>query len=165
VRSHLEDLKACLDPLASLPHLVIHGDYYADNLVLRDDEVVGVVDFDQAHWCTRALEVAEALIFFAREPGARLQHIVYSGALDLESVERFLADYSSEIYLLDAEVRALPHLVRLIWTCAALDPPLRPRPSAEVAVQVLPEVLYLADWARAHAQEIVEIGFAARQGR
>jgi Ser/Thr protein kinase RdoA (MazF antagonist) len=147
-----------------LHELVIHGDYYADNLIMRDDEVVGVVDYDQAQWSWRALEVAEALIFFAREPEERLQQIVYSGALDLEAVERFLAAYSRVIHLTDAEIMALPHFVRLIWMCAALDPPLRPHPTAKEAAQVVPEVLYLADWAQAHGAKIQEIGFTVRAG-
>jgi Ser/Thr protein kinase RdoA (MazF antagonist) len=93
-----------------------------------------------------------------------LKHIVYSGAVDLSLVERFLTAYSSVTYLSDAEIGALPHFMRVIWMCAALDPPLQARPSAEAAQHVLPEVLYLADWAQAHVREITAIGFAARPG-
>jgi hypothetical protein len=32
----------------------------------------------------------------------------------------------------------------------------------ENAPQVLPEILALAEWARVHTQDIIEIGFAAR---
>jgi Ser/Thr protein kinase RdoA (MazF antagonist) len=152
--AHQADLEGCFGECGAWPELVIHGDYYAENLIVRGDAIVGVVDYDLAHWCWRALEVAEALIYFACEPEQRLEHIVYSGALDLGAVERFLVTYATVIRLLDAEVRALPHLVRTIWMCAALDPPLRPRPSAQAAPQVLPEVLDLADWAQAHAAEM-----------
>jgi Ser/Thr protein kinase RdoA (MazF antagonist) len=148
-----------------VPELVIHGDYYADNLIVRDDRIVGVIDYDQAHWCWRAMEVAEALIYFAREAEERLEHIVYSGALDLGAVERFLAAYGTEVWLSDAELEVLPHLVRAIWMCAALDPPLAPRPDVKAALDVLPEVLYLADWAKLHAAEFTEIGFAVRSNR
>jgi Ser/Thr protein kinase RdoA (MazF antagonist) len=161
--AHVADLWACRGTFQDLPELVVHGDYYAENLILRDDKVVGVVDYDQAHWCPRVLEVAEALLFFAREPEKRLEHIVYSGALDLGSVERFLAAYGGVIRLSDAEIRALPHFMRVIWMCAALDPPLEPRPSVEDAAQVLPEVLYLANWAQSHRSEIQEIGYAFRK--
>jgi Ser/Thr protein kinase RdoA (MazF antagonist) len=129
---------------------------------MRDNEVAGVVDYDQAQWSWRALELAEALIFFAREPQERLQRIVYSGALDLEAVGRFLTAYGRVIRLSKAEILALPHLVRLIWMCAALDPPLCPRPSATEAGQVVNEVLYLADWAQAHKAQMQEIGFSVR---
>jgi Ser/Thr protein kinase RdoA (MazF antagonist) len=142
---------------------VIHGDYYAENLILRDDKVVGLVDYDQAHWCPRVLEVAEALLFFARETEKRLEHIVYSGALDLGSVERFLTAYGGTISLSDAEIRALPYFAQMIWMCAALDPPLGPRPRIEDAACVLPEVLYLAGWAQSHRSEVQEIGYAVRK--
>jgi Ser/Thr protein kinase RdoA (MazF antagonist) len=162
--AHAADLEERLCDLDCLCELVIHGDYYADNLIMRDDEVVGVVDYDQAQWSWRALELAEALIFFAREREERLRQIVYSGVLDFEAVERFLAAYSRVVQLSDVEILALPQFVRLIWMCAALDPPLGPRPRAKEAAQVVPEVLYLADWAQAHSAKMQEIGFAARAG-
>jgi Ser/Thr protein kinase RdoA (MazF antagonist) len=161
--AHVRDLEDRLGSLAVLPELVIHGDYYAENLIMRDNEVVGLIDYDQAHWCSRVLEVAEALIYFAREPEERLKHIVYPAALDLDVTRRFLAAYGAVVYLSDAELYALPHLVRTIWMCAALDPPLKPRTSVQSAPQVLPEVLYLADWARDHAPELTEMGMATRR--
>jgi Ser/Thr protein kinase RdoA (MazF antagonist) len=159
---HVANLVARSREYAELPELVIHGDYYAENLIMEGDEIVGVIDYDQAHWCWRALEVAEALIYFAREPGKRLRHIVYPGALDLDAVRRFLSEYCSVVCLSDAEINALPLFVRTIWMCAALDPPLRPRPNVQAAPLVLPEVLYLAEWAQAHAAEIREIGLDVR---
>jgi Ser/Thr protein kinase RdoA (MazF antagonist) len=111
------------------------------------------------------MEVAEALIYFAREAEKRLEHIVYSAALDLAVAKRFLAAYGTRVWLTDAELEALPHLVRTIWMCASLDPPLAPRPDVKAAPDVLSEVLYLADWAQLHAAELVEIGFAVRSGR
>jgi homoserine kinase type II len=163
LRTHLQDLQARRDQLAKLPALVIHGDYHADNLIVRGDKIAGLVDYDQAHWSWRALEVAEALIFFARESEPRLVHIVYKGALDLGAVESFLVAYGTAIRLSDAEIRALPDLVRIIWICAALDPPLGPPVDIGNAPQALSEVLYLADWAQAHAEEITEIGLASRR--
>jgi Ser/Thr protein kinase RdoA (MazF antagonist) len=148
--------------LYELPELVIHGDYYADNLIVREDRIAGVVDYDEAHWSWRALEVAEALIYFAREPERSLEHIVYTGPLELTAVEEFLSAYCATTQLSEAEIRALPHLVRTIWICAALNPPLRSRLSAEEAPRALLEVLSLADWAQSHTAQIVEIGFAAQ---
>lgn len=157
------DLAACLCEVGSLPELVIHGDYYAENLIMHNDQVVGVVDYDEAHWCSRAMEVAEVLIYFAKETKVHLEHIVYSGALDLDAVESFLAAYGTVVALSDAEIRALPNLIGTIWLCASLNPPMRPRPDAQVAPLVLLEVLYLADWSQSHADELVEIGFATRK--
>jgi homoserine kinase type II len=158
LQRHASDLVACYRGFGRLPELVIHGDFYAENLILQGDAIAGVVDYDLAHWCARTLELAEALIYFAREPKRRFQHIVYPGVLDLGLVERFLASYTEMVGLSVAEVRALPHLIRTIWLCASLDPPLRSRLSAEEAPQAVPEVLALADWAAAHVAEIVEMG-------
>jgi homoserine kinase type II len=162
---HVNDLRTLYRGFGDLPELVIHGDYYAENLIWRGDTVVGVVDYDQAHWCARVLELAEALIYFAREPNRRFKHIVYPGALDLGRIAGFLRAYMEIIRLSEAEVRALPHLMRTIWMCASLQPPLQPRLTLERAAQVLPEVLALADWASVHAPDIAQLGFDVRSGR
>jgi homoserine kinase type II len=159
--AHADDLRERFAAYAELPALIIHGDYHAGNLILQGDTVVGVVDFDLAHRCWRAMEVAEALIFFATQRTRRLEHVVYAGVLDLQAVGRFIETYSAASALSRAELEALPHLVRTIWLCAALDPPLEPLLSLDRAPQALPEVLVLADWARAHAGDIVGIGMAA----
>jgi homoserine kinase type II len=158
---HTDDLTARFEGFSALPELIIHGDYHAGNLIIQRDTVVGVVDFDLAHRCFRAMELAEALIFFTTERSKRLDHIVYSGFLDLKEVRRFIEIYSATTPMTTAEIQALPHLIRTIWLCAALDPPLQPLLSIDRAPQALPEVLILADWARAHADDIVGIGMDA----
>jgi homoserine kinase type II len=142
-----------------LPQLVIHGDYHGGNLLFKGNEVIGVVDFDLAHVCTRATEVAEALIAFATDHRLNLRHIVYPGALDLERAHRFLVAYCDEAHLSDAEIGALPDLIRTIWLCAALDPPLEPLLKLEAAPQALPEVMTLAEWARIHREALIELAF------
>jgi len=162
LREHASDLADRLSEFRQLPQLVIHGDYYAGNLIFQGDRLVSVVDFDLAHWCFRATELAEALIYFATERPARLKHIVYSGVLDLEAVERFLRTYSRALRPSELEIRALPHLIRTIWLCASLAPPLKPPLGVEAAPHALPEILMLADWSLAHAEDMIEIGLAAR---
>jgi Ser/Thr protein kinase RdoA (MazF antagonist) len=164
LQEHAQDLLECFAAFGHLPELVIHGDYYAENLIFRDDVVVGVVDYDQAHWCSRAIELAEALIYFARERAGRLKHIVYSGMIDLPMARSFLVAYGSTVGLTEAEIDVLPHLVRTIWLCASLDPPLRPRLRLDEAPKALPEVLALADWARVHTSSLSEIVRAAQEG-
>jgi Ser/Thr protein kinase RdoA (MazF antagonist) len=158
---HAMDLTNRFMGLGRLPQLVIHGDYHGGNLLFKGNEVVCVVDFDLAHVCSRATEVAEALIAFATDDRLNLRHIVYPGSLDLERTRRFLVAYCDEARLSDAEIRALPDLIRTIWLCAALDPPLAPLLTLEAAPQALPEVLTLADWARTHAAELVELALVA----
>jgi len=148
------DLTARFAEFNQLPELVIHGDYYADNLIFEDDVVAGVVDYDLAHWCCRAMELAEALIYFSTERPGRLKHIVYAGVLNLEVVHGFLAAYTDTTPLSGSEAHALPHLIRAIWLCASLDPPLEPLMRLEAAPQALPEVLRLATWAQEHALDM-----------
>jgi homoserine kinase type II len=159
---HVRDLEGRYLAFGPLPELVIHGDYHGANLIFRGDQIVGVVDYDLAHWCSRMMEVAEALIAFCTDPGLQLRHIVYSGALDLERVSSFLRAYQEEASLSEVEIRALPDLVRSIWLCAALDPPLEPRLSLQDAPDALPEILALAHWAVANQTKLVEACLSGR---
>jgi Ser/Thr protein kinase RdoA (MazF antagonist) len=158
-----QDLEARYPEFGQLPNLVIHGDYHGDNLVFQEDHLVGVVDYDLAHWSPRAMEVAEAIIAFCTDPGLGLKHIVYPGALDLDVANRFMTAYLQQVPLAEVEIRALPDMIRTIWLCAALDPPLEPPLSREAAPQALPEILALANWAVAHGGELVEVCLAAGQ--
>ena len=165
LKAHALDLTARLARHGALPHLVIHGDYYGGNLLFDGDRIVGVVDYDKARWQPRVIELAEALIYFATERSGHLKHIVYSGTLDLGVVHQFLAAYTDMVSLSEPEIHALPHLIRMIWLCASLNPPLEPLMSPEAAPQAAPEVLALAGWAQAHASDIVEIGLAAQKNK
>lgn len=165
LRAHARDLAARFTEFGQLPELVIHGDFYAENLIFQGDRVAGVVDYDLAQWSWQVLELAEAVIYFATQRQSRLKHIVYSDVLDLGAVHRFLVAYDEARALTDAEITALPHFIRTIWLCASLDPPLGPQLDRDTAPEALPEVLTLAGWAEAHASDLVEIGFAARTSR
>ena len=160
---HVQDLRIRYLELGRVPELVIHGDYHGANLVFQGHRIVAVVDYDLAHWAARAMEVAEAIIAFCTDPKLELEHIVYRGALELGLVNRFVTAYLEESLLSEAEIYALPDMIRTIWLCASLDPPLEPPLRCESAPQALPEILTLAQWALAHASEIVEICLAARE--
>jgi homoserine kinase type II len=159
---HARDLTARFNELGSLPELIIHGDYYAENLILQGDAVAGVVDYDLSHWCTRSMELAEALIYFTRERIVRLRQIVYSGFLDLDLVQQFLKAYNEITRPLESEIRALPNMIAMIWLCASLNPPLEQPLSLTAAPQALPEILTLANWVRSRAEDIIKIGLATR---
>lgn len=146
-----------------LPEVVIHGDYHGGNLIFQEGNVAAVVDYDLAHWAARAMEVAESIIAFCTDPGWELLHIVYPGALDLEAVDRFVTAYQAVAPMSEAEVRALPDMIRTIWLCASLEPPLEPPLSRGPASLALPELLALAKWAQQHASELVAICTSAAQ--
>ena len=70
--AHADDLTARFAAHGALPHLIIHGDYYADNLIFEGDCIAGVVDYDNARWQPRVVELAEVLIYFASPRPGRL---------------------------------------------------------------------------------------------
>jgi homoserine kinase type II len=164
---HAHEIAAGLRAFTALPALVVHGDYYTQNIIVRDNRIAGVVDYDEAHWAPRAIEVAEALIYFAREElrddhdRSRFRHIVYTGCLDLGLARQFLSAYCEILPLAPAEIEAFPYLVRLIWMSAALDPPLRPRLRRGQDAAALREVVQLADFGRDHADAIREVAHSA----
>lgn len=147
-----------------LPRLVIHGDYYAGNLLFEGDCVVGVVDYDKARWQPRVVELAEALIYFgSRRPG-RLRHLVYPGYLDRESFTFFLQNYGRVITLNEEEVGALPDVIGCIWLQVSLQRLAEKGERPAQAQEALREVLMLGDWAKANAEWMVEIARSAAGG-
>jgi homoserine kinase type II len=139
-----------------LPNLVIHGDYYAGNLIFRGDRIVGVVDYDRARWHPRLAEIAEALVYFASPRPGPLKHIVYSGVLSWEPFSRFLESYAAAHPLEKVEIQALPDYVSGIWISWSLRRLLEKGSRPEDAVEALQEVLLLADWARTNAEQMAE---------
>ena len=166
-----QELEAQADGLAErfsahgvLPHLVIHGDYYAGNLILQGDRIAGVVDYDKASWQPRVAELAEALIYFSSPRPGYLRHLVYPGVLEWEPFGRFLQGYARAITLEDAEIEALPDYIDCIWFSISLRRIVENHPNCPPeAKAALREVLDLGNWARAHASELVEVARKVRR--
>jgi homoserine kinase type II len=155
--SHTDDLETAFTSHGALPHLAIHGDYYADNLLFRDDRIVGVLDYDKARWQPRVVELAEALIYFASPEPATLRHIVYPGPLEWERVERFLRSYANKVELSQNETRALPDYIRCIWLQVSLQRLQEQSSRPAEAAEALHEVVVLGEWAAANAAKIVDM--------
>jgi len=156
IEAQVEDLAARFQGHRGLPGLVIHGDYYADNLIFDGDHIVGVVDYDKARWQARTVELAEALIYFACPRPGQLQHLVYPGYPEWSLLTLFLQAYCGIVPLVDAESRAIPDYMRCIWLQMSLW---RLRDQAErspEAGEALDEVLALARWAQDHRQALTE---------
>jgi homoserine kinase type II len=160
LKAHADDLMARFAEHCTLPHLVIHGDYYADNLLFEGDRIIGVVDYDKARWQPRVVEVTEALIYFASPRPGHLRHLVYPGFLQWEPLTRFLRYYASAVTLEKNEIHALPDYIRCIWLQISLQRLLEkgPRPT-----EALREVLALGDWASANAQRMIESSHTATE--
>jgi homoserine kinase type II len=161
LRSRAHDLTARFARHGKLPGLVIHGDYYAGNLLFRDDQILGVVDYDNASWQPRVVEVAEALIYFASPWPGQFKHLVYPGFLEWKPFTRFLQGYARLVTLDENEMRALPDYISCIWFGVSLRCTaqwlLEKGPRPPEALAALQEVLALADWASASAGNMVEI--------
>jgi homoserine kinase type II len=138
------------------PRLVIHGDYYADNLIFNGDRIVGVVDYDRARWEARVAELSEALIYFASPRASQMQHIVYPGFLEWGPLSGFLECYSESCALTEDEVRAIPDFVSAIWISWSLRRLHERGIQPESAFEALQEVASLADWALANAEQMID---------
>jgi len=132
---------------SALPHLVIHGDYYAGNLLFAGDRIVGVVDWDKARWQPRVVELAESLIYFASPRPGHLKQLVYPGIPDREAFACFLQTYASVVAPHGSERRALPDYIRCIWLQVSLQRLAEKGPRPPQAAEALQEVLALGDWA------------------
>jgi homoserine kinase type II len=161
----VDDLEDRFARHGDLPYLVIHGDYYAGNLLFEGARVVGVVDYDKANWQPRVAELAEALIYFASPRPGHLKHLVYPGFLDREPFFRFLQNYACVVNLEGIEMGALPDYIGCIWLSMSLRRLLeRERHRPAEALEALQEVLALGTWASVDALQMVEIARAATKG-
>ncbi len=162
LEAHTDDLVARFATHGALPHLIIHGDYYADNLLFeygRDSTlIVGVVDYDKARWQPRVVELAETLIYFASPRSGHLRHLIYPGFLEWEPFERFLRHYASVASIAKSELQALPDYVRCIWLQVALQRLGEKSPRPPEASEALREVLALGEWTRANTEQMTETG-------
>jgi homoserine kinase type II len=156
LEAHAADLATRFSQHGALPHLVIHGDYYAGNLLFKGERIVGVVDYDKARWQPRVAEVAEALIYFASPRPGHLRHVVYPGFLEWEPLTRFLRHYARVTTLNEDEARALPDYVRCIWLSISLQRLLEKGPCRTEALEALREALALGDWAVDNTQRMIE---------
>jgi homoserine kinase type II len=145
----------------ALPQLVIHGDYYAGNLLFDGDHIVGVVDYDKARWQPRVVELAEALIYFASPRRGHLKRLVYPGFLNWDPFARFLHAYARAAVPDENEVHALPDYVQCIWLQISLQRLLEKGPRPAEALDALQEVLALGDWASANASQMIATSHSA----
>ncbi len=155
------DLAASFSAHGSLYRLVIHGDYYADNLIFKSDQIVGVVDYDKACWQPRIRELAEALVYFSSPQSRHMRHIVYSGHLRWEPFSLFLHSYAETGTLNREEIRALPDYIGCIWLLFSLQHLAQEEERPDHALEALEEVLTLYSWAKANADQMRDVASSA----
>jgi hypothetical protein len=171
--SHAADLCTRFGGHGELPHLVIHGDFYGDNLIFEGDCIAGVVDYDKACWRPRVIELAEALIYFASPASGHLKHLAYPGFFEWEKFSLFLHDYArsvssddgERIFLCVNEVRALPDYIRCIWLSSSVRYLAEKDPRSADTQDALREVLALGDWAAANTERMIRTGLKAIEAK
>jgi homoserine kinase type II len=165
LEAEVRGLAVRLAHYGALPRLVIHGDYYADNLIFEGDRIVGVVDYDRAHLEARVAELSEALIYFASPRASQMQHIVYPGFLEWGPLSSFLESYGETCALAGDEVRAIPDFVSAIWLSWSLRRLCEGGIQPNRAFEALQEVASLLDWALANAEQMVDAARSAVRHR
>jgi hypothetical protein len=163
-----------------LPELIIHGDYYGQNLIFRDRKIVGVVDYDKASWQPRVAELAEALIFFSSTARGTFKHLVYPGFISWKRFSKFLRHYASAFTaagrcfpravqsqeepitpLQPNELQVLPDYINCIWLTVSLQRLLEKDDALTDFAEALNEVLALADWSAKNAQRMINTSLNA----
>ncbi len=87
----------------SLPHGVVHGDLFVDNILFEGDHVSGIIDFYYAHDAALAMDIAISI---------NAQAVILSDD-DPSRIHAFLAGYESRRPLQKDEHESLPLLLRL----------------------------------------------------
>lgn len=143
-------LRAALPEAAyeALPHLVIHGDIHSDNLRFAGDEVSALLDYDQATWDARIVDLADALVAFASVPAPGPQSWgVYRGPLDESLAATLLATYAGVFPLTTVEIALLPVLVEVLWLRGELGRVLStPEGAPDYHQAVLDQGCRLSEW-------------------
>ncbi|GIL84124.1 hypothetical protein Vretimale_11089 [Volvox reticuliferus] len=80
---------------------LIHGDLHYDNVMVVEDTVSGLLDFEFCAYDWRAMELAVALSKYVGEDDP------------LPLCERFVSGFAQHGQLTDAEIAAIPDLVNL----------------------------------------------------
>lgn len=135
---------------AALPRQIIHGDFVPYNLLMQENRVSAVLDFEIALHDLRALDFAMALAAW----GSGL----WNTGGEWVMLEAFCRGYFSRMTLTQAEIEALPFLMRLrrsvnfLHMCCRY---LRGDAPIEIALCGASGALAVDDWLAQHSTEFV----------
>ncbi len=137
------------DLYAALPHVVIHGDVHIDNFIFKGDEVTALIDYDQATWDARIVDIADALIGFTTATGYEQRMVwgLFRGPLDEDRATRLLSGYLEVSSLTATEIATLPLIVELAWLQGELGRVISTAEgSPEYHQDVLQQGRWLSEW-------------------
>jgi homoserine kinase type II len=141
-----------------LPHLTIHGDIHADNLLFARDEVVALLDYDQVAWDVRIMDVADALVAFASvDKPAKMHWGVFPGPLNEDRAARLLDGYARVNPLTEQEITALPAVLEILWLQGEMGRVISTQEGApDYHLSVLDQGLALSYWLNEHRDQLVD---------
>lgn len=95
------------------PRGVVHGDWHPGNLLLRDGQIVGVLDFDSARIEPRAVDIANACLQFSMAVGENDQPETWPESLDVKLMRAVVRGYdqATDQPLTEPERAAIPWLI------------------------------------------------------
>jgi len=131
-----------------LPTQIIHGDFTHRNLIVRDDAVFAVLDFEASRVDLRIVEIAIAFL----EWGS------FDDNHDHQAIQALLQALLPVVTLSDAEIGALPtamrlvRMVRLMLAIGRYQQGIERSVMIERAAQAL---LHLDDWLLVHGERFV----------
>lgn len=142
----------------SLPHTVIHGDIHRDNILFTNDEVLALLDYDQATWDARIVDIADALVAFTTttDKSGKMMWGLFQGPLDEEQATRFVEAYTTVFPLTAAEVTALPAVVELLWLQGELGRVIStPEGAPDYHLSVLEQGQILSEWMEQNSKRLI----------
>ncbi|MGB1285938.1 MAG: phosphotransferase enzyme family protein, partial [Aggregatilineales bacterium] len=87
-----------------LPRQICHNDITPGNILVQDDAIMALLDFEFITVAARALDIVMAL---------RTTMRLWENPAPLDTVRHFFAGYNQVIKITPAEIEALPMLMRL----------------------------------------------------
>jgi homoserine kinase type II len=142
----------------TLPHLLIHGDMHRDNLLFSGEAVTALLDFDQATWDARIVDIADALIAFATSSKneTNLMWGMFQGTLDEDRANEFIAAYASVWALTHSEISTLPTIIELLWLQGELGRVVStPEGAPDYHESVLSQGRWLSGWLNERRERMV----------
>lgn len=94
-----------------LPQQIIHGDMVPRNVLLLNDLVSAVLDFELCRWDVRVFDVAIALLAWGG----------FGGHFDDAAMRHFVRGFHDVIELSDDEIAAIPTMMRLVYIVRLLQ--------------------------------------------
>jgi homoserine kinase type II len=92
------------------PKQIVHADWHPGNMLVRDNRVVAVIDYDSARLLPRIIDVANGALQFSIIGGDE-DVSKWPEHLDEARYKRYLRGYDEVLLLSQAEIKAIPWLM------------------------------------------------------